>query len=816
MLITTPETFQILFVGFRLRQYLQTVQWVIIDEIHELAHDERGAQLAVALERLEEITQSTGHGFQRIGLSATVGASTEVSRYLGGLENQSFRKVNIVEIDSIKHTQIHVELPHISKSDREMSIKLTMEPMSFASLRRCEHYISSHVSTLLFINTRDGAEILASRFHLWKPDFPVGVHHGSLSKHARIEAEDQFKDGTLKSLICTSSLELGIDVGDTDFIIQYNSPREVTRIVQRIGRSGHRIGKVSCGVIISTTPEDLAESIVIGRRLLQGELEVFSVRQNPLSVLSNQIISIALASGRIHRDQLYSLLTRSYPFHQLKQKQYYSIIEQLSNQRSIWVEDEFIGKRRNSRKYFLDNISMIPDEKTYNAVDISSRRKIGTLDERFVLNHGFEGAKFILHGRPWNIIKREEEQILIAQSKELGEVPSWAGEDIPVPYEIAQEVGSIRRRIANNEPISEYPCKKDMITPLSDEITKQKQEGFIVPDDKTITLEVQQKLMIINLCAGTKVNETLGRIISALLAQSIGESIGITSDAYRIHLELPSNIKAERIKTILESINPESLWYLLHTILRNSTYIRWQLVHSARKFGALRKDFDYKNIGIKRLFNLFENTLIMDEAIDKLIWERMDISDTQRVLRSIQDGTINIVIQGVSPIGVAGGETMRGLMVPIRADRSILMALNKRLEETHITFACVNCHNTWNTTVSRAPDHPKCRRCGAIKIAVIPSYRTSEISIFKKQKLTPQEKHEYKRLSKNASLILSYGKNAILCLMGRGIGPDTAARILRKYDSLELKKSEDDKLKFLRDIHKAEVHYARTKGFWDS
>jgi ATP-dependent Lhr-like helicase len=355
-----------------------------------------------------------------------------------------------------------------------------------------------------------------------------------------------------------------------------------------------------------------------------------------------------------------------------------------------------------------------------------------------------------------------------------------------------------------------------MLKLLIDEIEKQKQQGFVVPDDTTITLEVQQKLMIINLCCGTKVNETLGRIISALLAQSIGESIGITSDAYRIQLELPGQIKAERIKQILESINPESLWYLLNTILRNSTYIRWQLVHSARKFGALRKDFDYKNVGIKRLFGLFEHTLIMDEAIDKLIWERMDIADTQDVLRKIQNGSIKMVIQGVSPIGVAGGETMRGLMAPTRADRSILMALNRRLEETNITLACINCHNIWTTNVSRAPNHPKCRRCDAIKIAAIPSYRKNEISLFKKKKLTSQEKYEYRRLSKNASLILNYGKTAILCLMGRGIGPDTAARILRKYDSTELKKSEDLKLKFLRDIHKAEVHYARTKGFWDS
>ncbi len=815
MLITTPETFQILFVGKRLRKHLQSIRWLIIDEIHELAHDERGAQLSVGMERLVEITKAS-HSFQRIGLSATVGSTKEVSRFLAGLDNDSFRSVTIVEVDTIKNVDLEVHLPQITSFDQQKAAEFSMEPMSFAALKRSHRLVTSHTSTLFFVNTRDGAEILSSRFHLWKPELPIGVHHGSLSKHARVEAEDNFKDGRFTSLICTSSLELGIDVGDTDFIIQYNSPREVTRLVQRIGRSGHKIGKTSKGEIIATTPEDLAESLVIGRRMLHRELEVFAVRNNPLSVLANQIISIALASGRIHKKDLYALFKRTYCFHQLLESQFNRILLQLRNQRSLWVDGDYIGKRRNSRHYFLDNISMIPDEKTYMAVDISSRKSIGKLDESFVINCGFEGAKFILHGRPWIIIKIEEDIILISQTKELGEIPSWSGEDIPVPFEVAQEVGRLRRRIRLGETIDEYPCQNSTFSVLVHEIQNQIKQGFIVPDDETITLEVDEKTLIINCCCGTKVNETLGRIISALLAQSIGESVGITNDPYRIQLEMPARIPPQKIKEILETIDPDSLEYLLYTILRNSTYIRWQLVHAARKFGALRKDFDYKNVGIKRLFTLFEQSPIFEEAVDKLIWERMDIIHTQEILKKIQQGKIALLIQRVSPIGQSGGETMRGLMVPKRPDRTILMALKKRLDDRRIVLACVNCHHTWSTTVGRAPVHPKCLQCNAIKIAAIPIYRTEEIDLFKKKTLTVGEKREYRRLMKNAGLILTYGKPAIACLMARGIGPDTAARILRKYDTMELIKSEEAQLKFLRDIHKAEVHYAQTKGFWDS
>lgn len=820
MLITTPETLQILFTGRRIRKHLTTVRWVVIDEVHELASDERGAQLAVGLERLLNITKQADHEFQRIGLSATVGLPSEVARYLGGKENNMFRPVEILEVDVTKHIDINVEMPSVKKDDYPLADRLSIEPMSMALLRRCKELIDDHVSTLLFINTRDGAEILASRFHLWQDNQKIGVHHGSLSKHARIEAENEFKIGTLKALVCTSSLELGIDVGDTDYVIQYNSPREVTRIVQRVGRSGHRVGQTSRGMILATNPENLSESLVIARKALTGTLEQFLVRQNPLSVLSNQIISLALEYGRIKATTAFNIIIRSYPFTTLSWALFQSVISQLKGQRSIWLEQEhdetILVKRTNSRHYFLDNISMIPDEKTYLVIDISTRKSIGTLDESFVLSSGFEGEKFILRGRPWMIIKREDTELLVASIKEIGTIPSWTGEDIPVPFEVAQEVGKLRRLVAGNKEILHYPCTEETMKKFISYIDIQKKGGFIVPDDATITIDVEEKTMVLNTCFGTKVNETLGRLISAMLAQAIGESVGINSDAYRINLEVPGRIPPERIKEILFTIKPETLEYLLKTILQNSTYLRWQLVHVARKFGALRKDFDYRNVGVKRLFGLFEQSLIFEEALDKLLWERMDVTNTVEILQKIQNGAIAIHIQGLSPIALTGFETIRGLMVPQRADRTILMALKKRLEDADITMVCTNCHRSWNTTAGRVSSQPRCSRCGAIKIAVVRRYNKKYLPLLSKKHRTPEENREVQRLHKNASLVLSYGKFAVLALVGRGIGPDTAARILGRYNKLEMGKSEEQEIKFLREILQAELQYAKTRGFWDS
>jgi len=817
MLITTPETFQIMFTGKRLRKHLESVRWLVVDEIHELAGDERGAQLSVGMERLYELTNEKNHIFQRIGLSATVGTPSEVARFLGGFEKKNFRSVKIIEVDVTKLIDIKVEIPTIKKTDYPKAKKLKIEPFSFASLRRCKELVDKHVSTLLFINTRDGAEILASRFNLWQNNLDIGVHHGSLSKIARVEAEDEFKKGKLKSLVCTSSLELGIDVGNTDFVIQYSSPREVKRILQRVGRSGHKIGKTSKGIIIATTPEDLAESLVIARKALSGEIEELNVRQNPLSVLTNQVISIALEYGRINPEKIFEIVKRSYPFHKLKYELFEMIVQQLRNQRSLWVdEDKFIVKRTNSRNYFLDNISMIPDEKTYMVVDISTRKRIGKLDENFILNLGFEGSKFILKGRPWVIVKIEDDEILVSQSKEIGNVPSWSGEDIPVPFDVAVEVGKLRKLALDKKNVEKYPCEKKSFQSFVKHVENQKKQGFVIPDDKNITFDVDGKTVVINACFGTKVNETLGRLISAILAQSIGESIGINTDSYRINLELPGRIPPKKIIDILKDIKPESLEYLINTISKNSTYIRGGLVHVARKFGAIKKDFDFKHVGSKKLFTLFDNSLIFDEAVDKLIWERMDIKNTQKVIKNIQNEKIKIHVQKMSPISLAGLETIRGLMVPQRADRSILMALQRRLEDTDITLVCTNCFNSWDKTVGRVSEKPKCAKCGAIKIAVLRRYNKKLAKILRKKNLNEEERKEYKRLHKNASLVLSYKKLAILTLVGRGIGPDTAARILRKYNVRDINNSEELQIKFLRDILKAELNYAKTRGFWDN
>ena len=264
MLITTPETLQAILPGTRMKTHLKNIKWVIVDEIHELVEDKRGAQLSIGLERLQELTEKK---YQRIGISATIGTPKKVSKYLSYKE-----PIEIIKVSTTKDTEIIVERPKPKRGDKQIAEKILTSLETSSRIRRMAEYIEKHNSTLIFVNTRQMAEILASRFKIL--DKKIGIHHSSLSQEARITSEEDFKNGKIKGLICTSSLELGIDIGRVDLVIQYTSPRQVTRLLQRIGRSGHKVGEKSKGIIIATDPDDILESMVIAKKALKEELEV--------------------------------------------------------------------------------------------------------------------------------------------------------------------------------------------------------------------------------------------------------------------------------------------------------------------------------------------------------------------------------------------------------------------------------------------------------------------------------------------------------------------------------------------------------------
>jgi len=794
ILITTPETMQVMFTGKRLLEHMKSVKWVIVDEIHELADTERGAQLSVALERLTKVAGE----FQRIGLSATVGNEKEVARFLVGVK----RDVVLCKHDTHRDMEISVERPDVC-DDPVLLDKLQGDPEIISVMVRARELIEEGRSTLFFVNTRETAEWLAARYRYWDESFPIDVHHGSLSKEVRMDMEDRFKTGKLRSLICTSSLELGIDVGSTDLVIQYNSPRQVSRMIQRAGRAGHKIGHKINAKIIATSPDELAEGLVVARKSCDKELESRPGRPCPLTVVANQLIAMTM-NGRMDRDQAYSIFRRSHIFRDLDRKDMDEVLEQLKSIKMVFEDEDGFRRSKKGMNYFYSNISMIPDERTYFIRDIASRAIIGTLDESFVASFAEQYAMFIAKGRTWRIVEMREDEILVEEAREIGSVPSWTGSDIPVPFEVAMEVGRLRR----TRDFKGYNGNRNSVDTIS-QYLKEQDEHWPMPSDKTVTIEIGDRLAIINCCFGTCVNETLSKIFAALLTARIGESVGVSTDPYRIILELPRNISKDIILQTFTNIRPGTIEALAKMTILNSTFLRWRFAYVAKKFGIIEKDADHRFMNFTKLFELHRDTPAYREAVNKVLWEDLDIENTENVVSMIADGSIEVKVGSISRIGMEGIVRSKELMQPLRADHTILMALKKRLENETLYASCINCQSQYRFRVGDAPKRFKCQNCGGIMIAVLKEYDRDKIRLFAKDRdqLSSEEKKDIARIKRIANIVNENGKKASMALAGRGVGPDSASRILRTRHI--------DEDEFLRDILSAEVLFAKNKRFWD-
>src|SRR5438876_3512151 len=262
-LITTPETLQAILPGKRMREHLSRVKAVVVDEIHELAGSRRGVQLTVGLQRLEPVCPA---GLQRAGLSATVGNPSEIAQFLGGSD-----PVRIVQVPLSRDTRYKIEYPPPGEEDQELARRLYTAPEAAARRALVSDLVEAHDSTLIFVNSRVNAEMLGSKFNMM--DQKIMVHHGSLPKEERVRAEEAFKARQIKGLVCTSTLELGIDIGSVDLVVQYMSPRQVNSLVQRVGRSGHSLARTSQGVLVAVSTEDLLESIGVIELAKEGRLE---------------------------------------------------------------------------------------------------------------------------------------------------------------------------------------------------------------------------------------------------------------------------------------------------------------------------------------------------------------------------------------------------------------------------------------------------------------------------------------------------------------------------------------------------------------
>jgi ATP dependent helicase, Lhr family len=329
MLITTPEMLQAILTGKRLLEHLKQLRWVVVDEVQELAEDKRGVQLSVTLERLR---YHVGRDLQMIGLSATVGSVDEVARFLFGVG----RPYEVVQVNVVRRMSLEIVRPTPGDGDRADAQRLSIHEDVVARLRTIKELVEANRATLIFVNTRSMAELLGFRLAQAYPDLPASVHHSSLSKMVRLSVESGLKSGKLKAVVATSSLELGIDIGHVDLVIQYLSPHQVVRLMQRVGRSGHRLTSVPRGVIIGDDVNDVLEAFEIVRRAKSGLLEATKVPYKPYDVLANQVAAFLMLRPRWKLQELYEVVRRAYPYRDLTLDELKRVVKFMDQLRPSW------------------------------------------------------------------------------------------------------------------------------------------------------------------------------------------------------------------------------------------------------------------------------------------------------------------------------------------------------------------------------------------------------------------------------------------------------------------------------------------------
>ncbi len=826
LLVTTPETLQAILPAGRLRQSLQWVRWVIVDEVHQLAGDRRGVQLTVGLERLRQITKTD---FQRIGLSATVGNPDEVGAFLAG----SSRKISVIRVEPPKATEFQVEMPKPILADDSLAKKLYTSPEAAARLQRLSDLVSAHVSSLIFVNARTTAEFLGSRLNSLRQD--IGVHHGSLPKEERMRVEEAFKSGALKGLVCTSTLELGIDIGSVDSVLQYMSSRQVSALVQRVGRSGHALHRTSEGTVIAVSAEDALESIACVEHARKKRLEPIMVHDGALDVLAHQTCGILLDSeSPVTIARLLDLVKAANPYRNLGEDGLLKILRFLEKLQILRIEGESLHRTRRTRQYYFENLSMIPDERCYPVIDLATGQKVGILGEEFVVLRGHKGTHFIVKGRVWNIEEHSQDGFIYVTPIEdpTAAIPGWDGEILPLPYELAQETARIRglvsaqlaegsksstvKSLREKHPIDGYGAEK-----IVEEIDLQRSLGAPVPDEKTILVEGFDRFLILHMPFGDRVNHTFSELFEELMMRE-----GIVrfwwSDGYRILYELNINTQdlnldqlAEKLFKLKEEIYEGAFNSVLHRHFPWGLYLK----RVAERFGALRRGLFLYADAMKELVLRFRLTPIYEETLREAKMLHIDMDRAWQILRDVGSGEIRLVTLKTrdKPSPLAYHLLYRHVDVPeliapenVTADNAERMKLS--LANESVNLLCFECHHLHEMLrVGELQEQTKCVKCGSGLLGVV-FYSAGYIQSLlvrrgDSEKLTKEEAESLSRTRRSADLVLSYGKRAVIAQSVYGIGPQTAARILAKmHDSDE---------EFYRDLLDSKLKFIQTRRFWD-
>jgi len=788
VLITTPETLVILLTQPKMLTALSELEWVVIDEVHELLSSERGSQLSLSMERLEINSRLP---LTRIGLSATVGNVDEAGKFLVGTK----RKCQIIQDSSVRKYDVVVKFVEGTISDVADSILEYVSNLNLSS------------PVLLFTNTRGEAEFLASILKE-KSTLSIEMHHGSLSRQVREDTELILREGKTGIVVCTSSLELGLDIGSVELVVHYGSPRQVSKLVQRIGRSRHNKESSAKGLIITNNSDDEYEAKAILERVREGSIEEQKIHTGSLDVLAHHLVGLTMQLGEVPIELAFKTITKAYPFRNLKIKELLDVLELLDANFLLSLDKEKMTfwKKGRSFKYYFENLSTIPDILKFKVFDSVGKKIIGSLDQRFVGDYGDSGNIFVLKGSQWRILNVDEKSFQVNVEPFRGggiTVPYWEGESIPVDWNTAKKVGQFRTKVHHGS----LKLTNKTIENLNFEE---------IPDEKNIVIESNryQGIVVIHSCFGTKINSTLSTLLSSMLSSMLGSIVESRSDAYRIVLTSRSRITEKLLKEILN--DDYNLSTIVTASLTGTHNVNWRTWCVAKKFGIVGRGAIYERKSARFLYERYSKTSLVKEALRELFHDKYDLMGTDNVLKQIRENKILLNWIEVDKFSKLSepilDHTTKYYSSPSSIDKGILDLVKSRLFNTKHRLICARC-GKWERVVEtgEVKNILVCPYCKARQITAT-FYSDFDLpKIIRKmhegKKITTDEKHKFDRAWKVSSLIENFGKTAIIVLSGYGIGADTAARILRNMIDEET---------LFRQIYEAERQYVITRGFWDS
>ncbi|MEM4606356.1 MAG: ATP-dependent helicase [Thermofilaceae archaeon] len=718
ILITTPETLSIVLVAPKFRELLRRVRWVIVDEIHSLAESKRGVHLSLSLERLQELV---GRPFVRIGLSATINPLEEVAQFLVGFDGGKPRDCVIVDARYVKRKDIKVIAP---VSDLIHTPSGVLQEKLYETLY---DLVMRYRTSLIFTNTRSGTERVV--FHLklvgkekgGLDESQIMAHHGSLSRNIRHEVEEKLKAGQLKAVVSSTSLELGIDIGYIDVVLQVGSPKSVTRCLQRIGRSGHRLHDTIRGRLICVDRDDLVEVAVMVREAYRNHLDRIRIPRNALDVLAQHLMGMAI-ERKWSIAEAYDLVKRSYCYRDLPFSDFLNVLRYLSGKfealenhkvyGKIWLDEKegVFGRRgKYARVIYTLNVGTIPDEVDVKVYTVTGKY-VGNIEEEF-LERLVPGDRFILGGRVYEFVESRGSKAVVKPAFDLKPtVPSWFSEMLPLSYDLALKIGEFRGKIfkwlEEGKPkeeiisyiirschadrnaaeaiyeyflemyeflkalgVSEYPSHKVILT-----------ERYV--DDRGRTYHIFHTLF------GRRTNDALSRALAYLAALKAGVNVGVAVHDNGFALIYPPGVEPP---VTLKNLSSDQLDALLKRALANTELLRRRFRHVASRALMVLRNYKGHEISVERqqlsaqtllkvVMELGEEFPVLKETYREILEDYMDIEHAKEVLRNVESGKIkvvelpplsvpspfayNIVLEGLSDVVLM--EDKRAMMLKFR------------------------------------------------------------------------------------------------------------------------------------------------------